>query len=58
MNAKLFSLLERAGWTAAQAALSLVVVEAASLPVWWAPILATAASAGKTWVVNRNKIDV
>jgi hypothetical protein len=44
---------ERAAWTAAQAALALLITEAAGLRTWWALPLATALSAAKTWVVNK-----
>lgn len=53
MNKKYEDILERAGWTAAQAALALLATEASGLPAWWALPLATALSAAKTWVVNK-----
>lgn len=49
----LIDIAERAGWTAAQAALSLLAVEASGIPTWWALPLATGLSAAKTWVLNR-----
>lgn len=47
------NIAERAGWTAAQAALALLAVEAGGIPAWWALPLATALSAAKTWVQHR-----
>ncbi len=44
---------ERAGWTAAQAALALLATEASGIQTWWALPLATALSAAKTWVVHK-----
>jgi hypothetical protein len=49
----LADIAERAGWTAAQAGLALLVTEASGLRTWWALPLATALSAAKTWVVHR-----
>lgn len=49
----LADIAERAGWTAAQAALALLIVEASGFQTWWALPLATALSAAKTWVMNR-----
>jgi hypothetical protein len=45
----------RAGWTGAQAALSLLIVELGDVQLWWAVPLALALSAAKTWVVGRTK---
>lgn len=47
------NLAERAGWTAAQAAMALLATEATGIPAWWALPLATALSAAKTWVMDR-----
>lgn len=52
---QIIDLGERAGWTAAQAALALLVTEASGLQAWWALPLATVLSAAKTWAVNRSK---
>ncbi|MEV3946966.1 hypothetical protein AB0K57_04790 [Streptomyces halstedii] len=49
----LLDLGERAGWTGAQAALGLVVVELADLPVWWAAPVALALSSAKGWIAGR-----
>jgi hypothetical protein len=57
-TAKIVDLGTRAGWTGLQAALSLLVVGLADIPVWWAAPLALTLSAAKTWVVNRNKAAV
>lgn len=46
-------LAERAFWTAAQAAVALVIVELGEVPVWWAAPLAMTLSAAKTWIVQR-----
>lgn len=49
----LLDLAERAGWTGAQAALGLAVVELADVPVWWAAPVALALSSAKGWVAGR-----
>lgn len=49
----LLDLVERAGWTGAQAAVALAVVEVADLPVWWAAPAAIALSAAKGWLAGR-----
>lgn len=43
----------RAAWTAAQAVLSVVTVEALGLPLVWAPIVAAALSAVKSFVATK-----
>lgn len=48
-------IVERAGWTGAQAALSLLIVELGDVKLWWAVPLALTLSAAKTWVVGRAK---
>lgn len=53
MDRKYEDILERAGWTAAQAAVSVLVVEVSDLRMWWALPIATALSAAKTWIVSR-----
>ncbi|WP_151480614.1 hypothetical protein [Streptomyces albicerus] len=54
MNSKLvLDLAERAGWTGAEAALGLAVVEVADLPVWWAAPVALVAASAKSWVAGR-----
>ncbi|AWL39658.1 MULTISPECIES: hypothetical protein [unclassified Streptomyces] len=53
MTKLLLDLAERAGWTGAQAALGLVVVELADIPVWWAAPVALALSSAKGWVAGR-----
>ena len=50
---QLFDLGERAGWTAAQAALAVFITQASDLKVWWALPWATALSAVKTWVQHK-----
>lgn len=47
------ALASRAGWTALQAALAVVTVEAFDVPLVWAPIVATALSAAKSWVATK-----
>ncbi|MFB6943179.1 hypothetical protein ACFWGL_17205 [Streptomyces sp. NPDC060286] len=49
----LLDLAERAGWTGAQAALGLLVVELADVPVWWAAPAALALSSAKGWIAGR-----
>lgn len=46
-------LLERAGWTLAQAAVAFGITEASGLKTWWALPLATALSAAKTWIMHK-----
>lgn len=48
----LLDLAERAGWTGAEAALGLVVVELADVPVWWAAPVALVAASAKSWVAK------
>ncbi|MEU3656511.1 hypothetical protein AB0E67_27620 [Streptomyces sp. NPDC032161] len=52
-NRLLLDLAERAGWTGAQAALGLLVVELAGLPVWWAAPAALVLASAKGWVAGR-----
>ena len=52
-KAQLIDLGERAGWTAAQAAVALLITEAGGLKTWWALPLATGLSAAKTWIQGR-----
>ncbi|NUS86371.1 MAG: hypothetical protein HOY75_27520 [Streptomyces sp.] len=53
MNSKfVLDLAERAGWTGAEAALGLVVVELADVPVWWAAPVALVAASAKSWVAK------
>lgn len=52
-KAHLADIAERAGWTAAQAALALLATEASGIQTWWALPLATGLSALKTWVVRQ-----
>ncbi|MFD0343999.1 hypothetical protein ACFVH0_35935 [Streptomyces sp. NPDC127117] len=49
----LLDLAERAGWTGAQAALGLAVVELADVPVWWAAPAALLLASAKGWVAGR-----
>ncbi|MFE2044336.1 hypothetical protein ACFXAZ_26115 [Streptomyces sp. NPDC059477] len=49
----LLDLGERAGWTGAQAAIGLVVVELADVPVWWAAPVALALASAKGWIAGR-----
>ncbi|MBO0918839.1 hypothetical protein [Streptomyces laculatispora] len=49
----LLDLTERAGWTGAQAALGLAIVELADVPVWWAAPVALAMSSAKGWIAGR-----
>lgn len=53
MSAKYKALSSRAGWTAAQAAVSVVTVEALGIPLVWAPIFATALSALKSFIATK-----
>jgi putative flippase GtrA len=46
-------LASRAAWTAVQAVLSVVTVEALGLPLVWAPIVATVLSAIKSFVATK-----
>lgn len=49
----LLDIVERAGWTLAQAAVAFGITEASGLQTWWALPLATGLSALKTWAVNK-----
>lgn len=51
--AKYAKLLERVGWTAAQAGLGLVTVEVLDIPAAWAPIVATALAVVKGIVAKK-----
>ncbi|MFE7624615.1 hypothetical protein [Streptomyces sp. NPDC057509] len=54
MNTQLLlDLTERAGWTGAQAAVALVAVEVADLPVWWAAPAALVLASAKGWIAGR-----
>lgn len=53
MTEKYKNLASRAAWTAAQAALAVVSVEAMGIPLAWAPIVATALSALKSFVASK-----
>lgn len=53
VTSKYRSLASRAAWTAAQAVLALVTVEALGVPLAWAPIFATVLSAVKSFVAGK-----
>lgn len=53
MNAKYIDMLERAGWTGAQATLGVGITDLATIPLWWAAPIALVLSAAKTWVLKR-----
>lgn len=53
MNKKYEDIIERAGWTLAQAAIAFGVTEATGITAWWALPLATALSAVKTYVQHK-----
>lgn len=53
LSRKRKELASRAGWTAAQAALAVVTVEALDIPLAWAPIVATVLSALKSFVAGK-----
>ncbi|MFD4786605.1 hypothetical protein ACFWN1_05885 [Streptomyces sp. NPDC058459] len=48
----ILDLAERAGWTGAEAALGLTIVELGDLPVWWAAPAALLAASAKAWVAK------
>lgn len=48
-------IVERAGWTGAEAALAVGVTALAGVSAWWAAPLALTLAAAKAWVVNRRK---
>lgn len=52
LTKKYRDLLARAGWTALQAALGVLTVEALGVPVGWAPVVAVALSALKSWAAT------
>lgn len=53
MKQKYRDLAARAGWTALQAGLALVTVEALDVPVAWAGVVAAGLSALKSWVAGQ-----
>lgn len=53
MPRKYRDLLARAGWTALQAGVGLLTVEALDVPLAWAPIVAVALSSLKSWIATR-----
>lgn len=53
MSTKYKSLASRAAWTAVQAVLAVVTVEALDVPYVWAPIVATVLSAVKSFVATK-----
>ncbi len=53
MTRKYRDLAARAAWTAAQAALGVVTVEALGLPIWLAAPAAMVLSAAKSWVATQ-----
>lgn len=53
MTSKYRDLGSRAAWTAAQAVLSVVTVEALGVPLAWAPIIAAGLSALKSFVATK-----
>lgn len=44
---------ERAGWTAAQAALAVLITDIGGIHTWWALPIATGLSALKTWIQHK-----
>ncbi|MEV3855039.1 hypothetical protein AB0J38_12020 [Streptomyces sp. NPDC050095] len=48
-----FDVLERAGWTGAQAALAILIAEIANVSVWWAAPVGLALAAAKGWIAGR-----
>lgn len=46
-------LLERAGWTVAQALVGLGITEATDIKAWWAAPIAMALSSAKTWITHK-----
>jgi hypothetical protein len=48
-------IVERSGWTGAEAALALGITELANVSTWWAAPLALTLAALKSWVVNKRK---
>lgn len=53
LSKKYRDLLARAGWTAAQAGVGFVTVEALDIPVAWAPIVAVVLSSLKSWIATK-----
>lgn len=47
--------LSRAGWTGAQSALALLIVELGEVKLWWAVPLALSLSAAKSWLAGKLK---
>lgn len=53
MPPKIMDILERAGWTLAQAAVAFGLTEVGNVSTWWAIPLATALSALKTFILSK-----
>ncbi|MFE3400799.1 hypothetical protein [Streptomyces anulatus] len=53
MQKLVLDLAERSMWTGAEAALGLVAVELADIPVWWAAPIALLAASAKSWMAGR-----
>jgi hypothetical protein len=58
MNKLIVDAAERVGSTTVQAGIAAAIIEAASLPLWWAPILLAALTSAKagvaSWVGRRD----
>ncbi|MFJ2174315.1 hypothetical protein ACIOHE_15555 [Streptomyces sp. NPDC087851] len=49
----LYDVVERSGWTGAEAALGVLITELADVSIWWAAPAALALASAKSWVAGR-----
>ncbi|EST22761.1 hypothetical protein [Streptomyces niveus] len=52
-NKLAFDIVERAGWTGAEAALGVLITDLADISLWWAAPLALSLASAKGWVAGR-----
>lgn len=53
LNKLRYDVLERAGWTGAEAALAILITDLAGISVWWAAPAGLVLAAAKSWVAGR-----
>lgn len=58
MNVDLKDIVERAGWTGAEAAVAVLITELGEVSTWWAVPVALTLAAAKSWIVGRRKAAV
>ncbi|WP_405674913.1 hypothetical protein OG292_03325 [Streptomyces sp. NBC_01511] len=52
-NKLALDILERSGWTGAEAALGVLITDLADISLWWAAPAALALASAKSWVAGR-----